>query len=300
MGAPGSRSSVACHAHCLAGLAARARALRACSSRRPLGCGPCRAARVARRGLAPRRSAASQRPARRRRRAPSRAREPSAPAAEAAPVRGRGRERDGLAGRDGRRSEHGGSAADAAVAGVLTIGVTQPVSSGIGGGGFALVWDAEDQGVTALDFRETAPIGIRPREHGKRPPPDKKRGVMTGVPGEIAGLAELHARWGKLAVRRRSCAPPPTWPRSGFPLSAHMARALKWNERGSRPDAALRALSARAAGSPRRATSSRTPRSRRRCAASPPRGRAPSTRARSPRTSSDRARRRQPDESARI
>jgi gamma-glutamyltranspeptidase/glutathione hydrolase len=126
--------------------------------------------------------------------------------------------------------QRGGSAADAAIAGVLAVGVAQPVSSGLGGGGFALVWDAKTKTVTALDFRETAPSGLAPKDHVIRPLPEKKRGVMTGVPGEAAGLAELHARWGKLAfselVRGAADAA-----EKGFPLSAHMARALQWNEK---------------------------------------------------------------------
>src|SRR6185436_19413015 len=44
--------------------------------------------------------------------------------------------------------EQGGSAVDAAIAGVLTTGVTQPVSIGIGGGGFAVVWDAKTKAIT--------------------------------------------------------------------------------------------------------------------------------------------------------
>lgn len=124
----------------------------------------------------------------------------------------------------------GGSAVDAAITGLLAIGVTQPVSSGIGGGGFALVWDAKARKVTVLDFRETAPAGLRAADYVKRPPPEKKRGVMVGVPGEIAGIAELHARWGKLALADvvRGAA---DLADKGFPLSAHMARALSWNEK---------------------------------------------------------------------
>ena len=53
--------------------------------------------------------------------------------------------------------EQGGNAADAAVAGALVAGVTSPSSSGIGGGGFALIWTAATKKATVLDFRETAP-----------------------------------------------------------------------------------------------------------------------------------------------
>jgi len=126
--------------------------------------------------------------------------------------------------------EKGGSAADAAVAGVLAVGVAQPVSSGLGGGGFAVIWDAAAKNITVLDFRETAPIGLRPNDFVERDKlPAKRRGVMFGVPGEVAGLTEIHQRWGKLpladVVRGAADAA-----ENGFPLSAHLARALKWNE----------------------------------------------------------------------
>jgi gamma-glutamyltranspeptidase/glutathione hydrolase len=126
--------------------------------------------------------------------------------------------------------QKGGSAADAAVAGTLAVGVAQPVSSGLGGGGFAVIWDAAAKNITALDFREVAPIGLHPNDYLEREKiPARKRGVMFGVPGEVAGLTEIHKRWGKLpladVVRGAADAA-----ENGFPLSAHLARALKWNE----------------------------------------------------------------------
>ncbi len=123
----------------------------------------------------------------------------------------------------------GGHAVDAAIAGVLAVGVTQPVSSGIGGGGFAMVWEQKTRTVTVLDFREAAPKGLHPFDFIKRPAQEKKRGVMTGVPGEVAGLAELSARFGKLAFAD-VIRPAADLARKGFPVSPHLARALKWNE----------------------------------------------------------------------
>src|SRR4051794_34735911 len=63
----------------------------------------------------------------------------------------------------------GAHAVDAAISVALALGVVQPASSGIGGGGFALVWDAVQRKVTALDFREVAPGGIDPAELEYRP-----------------------------------------------------------------------------------------------------------------------------------
>lgn len=95
----------------------------------------------------------------------------------------------------------GGNAFDAAVLAALVAGFTNPQSSGIGGGGFALVWSAREQQAYALDFRETAPAAIDAAALDQRPVPPEKRGQSVGVPGEIAGLFELHGRFGKLPWR---------------------------------------------------------------------------------------------------
>lgn len=124
----------------------------------------------------------------------------------------------------------GGNAVDAAISAALAVGVVHPVSSGLGGGGFAVVWDAKKKELTVLDFRETAPIGMVPEDLTKRPPADDKRGVMTGTPGEIAGLTEMHKRWGKMALADLFRGPAEA-AEKGFPVSAHLSRALKWSEK---------------------------------------------------------------------
>jgi gamma-glutamyltranspeptidase/glutathione hydrolase len=119
----------------------------------------------------------------------------------------------------------GGHAADAAVAAALVLGVVSPVSSGIGGGGFALVWDAAARRATALDFRETAPRAIDPRSLDTRPVPDALRGVLVGVPGEVAGFAQLHRRWGRLPLAHDAAAAIRS-AEHGFAVGPHLARML--------------------------------------------------------------------------
>lgn len=93
--------------------------------------------------------------------------------------------------------QSGGNAIDAAVTAAFMGGVVSPTSSGIGGGGFAVVWLAKEKRAFVLDFRETAPAGIDVAAFEKRPFSDPERGKYTGVPGEVRGLHTLHSKFGK-------------------------------------------------------------------------------------------------------
>jgi gamma-glutamyltranspeptidase/glutathione hydrolase len=119
----------------------------------------------------------------------------------------------------------GANAVDTAIAVAFALGVVQPASSGIGGGGFALVWEASKRKVTALDFRETAPGGLDPAilEYRPKPPIETGRGAMIGVPGEVAGLAELHRRFGRRSFAE-DVAPAVSLAENGYAASDHLAR----------------------------------------------------------------------------
>jgi gamma-glutamyltranspeptidase/glutathione hydrolase len=96
----------------------------------------------------------------------------------------------------------GGSATDAALAVLLTLNVVEPQSSGIGGGGFLVIDDGKG-GLETLDGRETAPKAAHPRwfeMNGQflSVPQAIPGGLSVGVPGNVALMAEAHARHGKL------------------------------------------------------------------------------------------------------
>ncbi|PRY68470.1 gamma-glutamyltranspeptidase/glutathione hydrolase [Glaciihabitans tibetensis] len=88
----------------------------------------------------------------------------------------------------------GGNAADAAVATAAALGVTEPYSAGIGGGGYFVYYDAETGEVSTIDGRETAPAGITPDAFVdpatsapyRFTPELVSSGVSVGVPGTLA------------------------------------------------------------------------------------------------------------------
>ena len=89
-----------------------------------------------------------------------------------------------------------GNAFDAAVTTALILGITHPHSSGIGGGGFVVF--KNDNAIGSLDFREMAPSSFYPEVFidGR----NSRSGVWSvGVPGELAGLFELHKGRGALS-----------------------------------------------------------------------------------------------------
>ena len=123
----------------------------------------------------------------------------------------------------------GGNAIDAACATALALGVTHPYASGMGGGGFAIVYLAKERRVLALDFRERAPAGIRPElflKDGKADPKlSREGGLAVAVPGEVRGLGDLVRRFGKLPFAR-CVAPAEALARNGMTVTWRLAEVV--------------------------------------------------------------------------
>lgn len=94
-----------------------------------------------------------------------------------------------------------GNAIDAAVSIAFALAVVHPRAGNIGGGGFAVVRMADGE-EAALDFRETAPAAATRDmyigEDGKASDSSVTGHLAAGVPGSVAGLWELHKRYGLL------------------------------------------------------------------------------------------------------
>ena len=99
----------------------------------------------------------------------------------------------------------GGNATDAAVAVASALGVTEPYSAGIGGGGYFVHYDAKTHQVDTIDGRETAPASGRPdmfQENGKPIPFQEavNSGLSVGVPGTALTWQDALERWGSRSL----------------------------------------------------------------------------------------------------
>ena len=104
--------------------------------------------------------------------------------------------------------KRGGNAVDAAVAAAATLGVTEPFSAGIGGGGYFVFYNAKSGKVRTLDGRETAPRRM-PQDAFIDPATGKPytftpdlvtSGVSVGTPGTLATWDKALANWGTLSL----------------------------------------------------------------------------------------------------
>ena len=129
----------------------------------------------------------------------------------------------------------GGNAVDAAVAAAATLGVTDPFSCGIGGGGFMVIYLAKDKRVITIDHRETAPASFTPAvflENGKEIDFEKAvaSGAAVGVPGTVRGWHEALERYGTMNFKQ-VLAPAIDVANKGFTVSEIFSHLTRENER---------------------------------------------------------------------
>jgi gamma-glutamyltranspeptidase/glutathione hydrolase len=150
----------------------------------------------------------------------------------------------------------GGNAVDAAVATALAVGVVNPSSCGVGGGGFMLIFDQATRRVHALDYREMAPAAARRdmfvRDGSVVPELSVHGGLAVAVPGEIAGLFAALRRFGTLPFATVA-EPAIAYARDGFVVEPHLADTIARQLDAIRPRPELAAILLRADGTPLRA-----------------------------------------------
>ena len=120
--------------------------------------------------------------------------------------------------------KRGGSAVDAAIAANATLGLMEPVSNGIGGDLFAIVYSAKEDKLYGINGSGRSPLGLSydamkselAKLHSETIPP---RGMLPiSVPGCVDAWAELHKKFGKLKLSD-DLAPAIHYAEEGFPVT---------------------------------------------------------------------------------
>ncbi|UAL53773.1 MULTISPECIES: gamma-glutamyltransferase [Metabacillus] len=128
----------------------------------------------------------------------------------------------------------GGNAIDAAVAIQYALNVTEPMMSGIGGGGFMMVYDGKTEETTIINSRERAPAGAAPDmfldENGVPIPFSEryKGGTAVGVPGTLKGLETALDMWGTRSMKEL-ISPSIQLAEKGFKIDSVLAAAISDN-----------------------------------------------------------------------
>ncbi|HTL47993.1 MAG TPA: gamma-glutamyltransferase, partial [Verrucomicrobiae bacterium] len=125
----------------------------------------------------------------------------------------------------------GGTAADAAIAAQWVLNVVEPLSSGLGGGGFFVYYEAATRKVYTFDGRETAPAAAFPEmfldKQGKPYEfwPDRNTGGLpVGVPGTLRLLETVHQRFGSGKIPfGKLFEPAIAVAENGFPVSERLS-----------------------------------------------------------------------------
>lgn len=128
--------------------------------------------------------------------------------------------------------QQGGNAFDAMMATELALAIAFPFAGNLGGGGF-MVYRTADGAIGSIDYREKAPLAATRDmyldEHGEVIPRLSTTGALAvGVPGTIAGIFEVHRKFGSLPIAD-ILAPVITLAEKGVVVTSNQARSLKGN-----------------------------------------------------------------------
>lgn len=125
----------------------------------------------------------------------------------------------------------GGNVVDATVAASFAISVIRPQSTGIGGGGFFLLYLVKSQETVVVDFRERAPLRATRDmflRDGKAVPELSRNGPLAvAVPGLVAGLVEVQKQYGTMPLKE-VMAPAIRLAEEGFPVYPQLAGAIAY------------------------------------------------------------------------
>lgn len=122
--------------------------------------------------------------------------------------------------------KHGGNAFDAAAATALALGVVEPASSGLGGGGFFLLYIAKENRYVMIDARETSPtLAGQGKVYQNLSSIDGP--AAAGVPGLAAGVDHLVTKYGKMK-RRQVVKSAANLARNGFVVSPRLANMIRF------------------------------------------------------------------------
>lgn len=131
---------------------------------------------------------------------------------------------------------HGGNAVDAAVATAAALGVVEPYSAGVGGGGYFVYYDARTRTVSTIDGRETAPAAMRSDAFvdpatGQPLPFDQavNSGLSVGIPGTAATWQKALDTWGTIPLAQ-ALRPATRIADDGFVVSDQFRAQTQMNE----------------------------------------------------------------------
>lgn len=133
--------------------------------------------------------------------------------------------------------EKGGNVFDAMVATELALAVAYPYAGNLGGGGF-MVYRLKNGAIGSLDYREKAPLAATKNMYldanGNIIPNKSTLGAMAiGVPGTVAGMFEVHEKFGKLKMEE-ILTPVIELARNGFIVTEKQANRIAQHQKSFR------------------------------------------------------------------